>query len=380
MRFAMVAGEESGDYLGAELIAALRKRYPEAEFVGIGGERMQAAGMRVLYPMQTISIVGLDDLLGNIAKILSIRKHLADTFLSEPPHAFIGIDVPDFNLSLEAKLRRRDIPVVHYVSPTVWAWRGYRIKKIKRAVDHMLALFPFETAFYERHGVPATFVGHPVAEEIESEQTTTAARRALALPFEDGSVVALLPGSRRSEVRRHARLFVDTCNRLLQRDRQLRFVIAFASESCEQTFDAFAGEHELPLHRVHGRSRDVMSAADVVLLASGTATLEAALLRRPMVVTYKVSLTTEVMVRCLGSVDHYAMPNHLMASPLVPEFMQRAATADNLCAALMSYLTDPAKVEALKVAFADLHERLRGGGSDAAADAIAGVLHREAHA
>ncbi|MCR4331799.1 MAG: lipid-A-disaccharide synthase, partial [Sulfuricaulis sp.] len=290
IRIGIVAGEASGDLLGAGLIRALRERMPGVSFEGIGGAQMMALGCRSLFPMEQLSIIGLEAV-GKYPEINGLRNKLADHFLKNPPDLFIGIDVPDFNLVLEEKLKSSGILTMHYVSPTVWAWRRYRIHRIKRAVDHMLTLFPFEASFYRRHHVPVTFVGHPLADQIEEKYDVGALRRQLHLPSK-GRVVALLPGSRLSELRRHADLFVKTAVWLHKRHPDMHFVAPFVSVETREVFERALYRHGawfLPLNIVTHHSREAMAASDIVLLASGTATLEAALLKKPMVVTYKMS-------------------------------------------------------------------------------------------
>jgi len=285
-----VAGEVSGDVLGAGLIRELKKRLPNVEFEGIAGPRMQRDGCTSLYPMDALTVMGFEAL-ERVPQILRIRRELAQRFLANPPDLFIGIDAPDFNLGLERRLRDGGVRTVHYVSPTVWAWRRWRIHKIKRAVDHMLALFPFEEDFYRQRSVPVTFVGHPLADVIPMRYDQGAVRKELGLPL-DRRIVALLPGSRMSELRRLADVFVQTALWLYRRHPELHFVAPFASEQTKAVFEQAIERHAaqaLPITVQSFRSREAMGAADIVLCASGTATLEAALLGRPMVVTYRVS-------------------------------------------------------------------------------------------
>ncbi len=370
MYVGVVAGETSGDYLGAGLIEALRKQAPNLRLAGIGGPRMQALGAKSLFPMDSISIMGIDGLVRSLWHIIKIRRSLARFFVQDPPDVFVGIDVPDFNLGLEERLRRAGIPTVHYVSPTVWAWRGYRIHRIHRAVSHMLTLFPFEADYYRRHGIPVTFVGHPIADEIDEGNQTARARADLGLPA-DAPVVALLPGSRACELARHAELFVLTARRLHRHRPAVHFVAPFVSAETRGAFEqALAGGDVLPLTMVDGQSRHAMAAADVVLLASGTAALEAALLRKPMVVTYRTSLVMKWVVRLFSHVDHYSMPNNLLRRPLIPEILQDQALPENLAAALGAYLDDPARVRDLQQQFAEIHRDLKCGASERAAQVV----------
>ncbi len=371
MYVGVVAGETSGDYLGAGLIEALRKQAPSLRLAGIGGPRMQALGAKSLFPMDSISIMGIDGLVRSLWHIIQIRRSLARFFVQDPPDVFVGIDVPDFNLGLEERLRRAGIPTVHYVSPTVWAWRGYRIHRIHRAVSHMLTLFPFEADYYRRHGIAVSFVGHPIADQIDEQDHSVRARAELDLPA-DGPVIALLPGSRVSELARHAQLFAQTARRLHRRRPAVHFVAPFVSAETRGAFErALAdGGDALPLTIVEGQSRRAMAAADVVLLASGTAALEAALLRKPMVVTYRTSLIMKWVVRLFSHVDHYSMPNNLLRRPLIPELLQDEALPENLVAALEAYLDDPARVRDLQQQFAGIHRDLKRGASERAAQVV----------
>ncbi|MBI3545249.1 MAG: lipid-A-disaccharide synthase, partial [Gammaproteobacteria bacterium] len=272
IRIGIVAGEVSGDLLGAGLMRALHERLPGVTYEGIGGPSMQALGCRSLFPMEQLSLMGLEGI-NKYPEILNIRKQLCQHFLSNPPDIFIGIDAPDFNLSLEEKLKSAGIRTVHYVSPTVWAWRGYRIRKIRRAVDHMLTLFPFEAKYYRHHRVPVTFVGHPLADQLGDKYDIGALRRQLHLPLKS-TVIALLPGSRVSELKRHADIFVKTAVLLHQRHPQLHFVAPFATAETQAIFEKALYRHGawfLPITILTNHSREAMAASDMVLLASGTA-------------------------------------------------------------------------------------------------------------
>lgn len=375
LRIGIVAGEVSGDLLGAGLMRELRRRVPGIDFEGIGGPRMQAEGCRSLHDMDALSVMGLE----GIAKLPSVwwtRRRVAAHFLASRPDLYIGVDAPDFNLVVEQQLRSAGIPTVHYVSPTVWAWRRYRIRKIHRAVDRMLTLFPFEARYYEERGVPVTFVGHPLADEIPDRYDARAIRARLALPL-DGTLVALLPGSRLGELRRHAALFVRTAQWLHARHPQLHFVAPFASRATQVLFEQALvreGGMQLPLTRLLHQSRDALAACDVALLASGTATLEAALLKKPMVVTYKVSALTELLIKIFVHVRMYALPNHLAGRLLVPEIMQKDAVPENLGAALERYLEHPEQAESVQAALADMHRALKQNADAKAAEAVMELL------
>lgn len=375
MYIGVVAGETSGDRLGAGLMGEIRKHIPDARFVGICGPRMQAMGATSLYPMDNISIMGMDGLSQNLLRIVRIRRHLIQYFLNSPPDVFIGIDVPDFNLGLERRLKRASIKTVHYVSPTVWAWRGYRIHKIRRSVSHMLTLFPFEASFYERHNVPVTFVGHPMADEISNMVSPEQCRLELGLP-KDQRVVALLPGSRLRELQRHGELFVDTAMWLYTRHPDLRFVAAFVDQAMRDRFECLLRQRatDLPVLCVVDRAREALAASNVAVLASGTAALEAALLAKPMVVTYKVSKVTHLLVRLCAHVDYYSMPNNLLDQPIVPEFIQDEATSGNLGRAVEDYLLDSAKADVLSGKFEQIRSQLRRNANHRAASAVMSLV------
>lgn len=377
MRIGIVAGETSGDYLAAGVMQALRRRFGEVSFCGIGGSRMRALGMESRHDMDSISIMGLDGLMSGIRDILRIRRDLARYYIDDPPDLFLGVDVPDFNLGLELMLRTAGIPTVHYVSPTVWAWRAYRIGKIRRAVTHMLTLFPFEADYYRQHRVPVTFVGHPIADEIPEQQDRGEVARSLALPA--GRVVALLPGSRSGELQRLAGLFLETATALSRTHEDLQFVAPMASENARHYFESILSRwhEELPLTVVSGRAREALTAADVALIASGTAALEAALVGTPMVVSYKVSPVTALLVRSFAHVRYFSMPNNLLAEPIVPELLQERATVENLTRELSRYLGDPALCTATRERLAEIRRMLACGANERAAAAIATVLETQ---
>ena len=375
---AIVAGEVSGDLLGAGLIRELRKSYPDAKVLGIAGPNMASQGCESLFSMDDLTVLGIFEAIGKIGKILRIRRQLEKILLQNRPDVFVGIDAPDFNLSLEEKLKQHGIPCVHYVSPTVWAWRQYRLKKIKRAVSHMLTLLPFEEKFYRERDIPVTFVGHPMAEEIELHPDMNAAREALGLPA-DKVIVALLPGSRRSELERHAALFVETAKWIHKRNGKLHFVAAPVNEATRDQLEKAVTEtsgESLPLTIITGRAREIMTASDVVILASGTAALEAALLKKPMVITYKVSFATYWMVRALSHVKYYSMPNNLAGKQLVPELMQYDATPEKIGRAVEKYIAHPELTEQLLQELEQMHLELRQDGDRKAADAVLGILRQ----
>jgi lipid-A-disaccharide synthase len=371
LRVVITAGEASGDQLGAGLIEAIRARRPEARFEGIAGPRMQQAGCESLYPMERLSVMGLFEAFGRFAEVIPMRRRLARHLIADPPDVLVGVDAPDFNLSLELMLRRAGVPTIHYVSPSVWAWRRYRLKKILRAVDRMLVLFPFERDFYRKRAIPVSFIGHPMADEIPMQSDRLAARRSLGLP-EGGEYVALLPGSRVSEVRFLAEPLAQTAVWLTRRRPGLRFVAPLADAATRSLFQSAVQRcaADIRLHLVDGRAREAMAAADVVLVASGTATLEALLLKRPMVITYRTLPLTWLIGRRMLHVDHVGLPNLLAGQGLVPELLQGEAVPERLGPALLEFLQSPERVQALERHFAEIHASLRNDASARAADVV----------
>jgi|TARA_R100000049_G_scaffold5363_1_gene16144 lipid-A-disaccharide synthase len=374
---AIIAGEASGDILGAGLIRSLRKRYPKARFVGIGGDEMIAEGFHSLVPMERLSVMGLVEVLGRIRELFSIRARLLDYFFTTPPDVVIGIDSPDFTLAIERRCREAGIPSVHYVSPSVWAWRQKRIFKIAKSVDLMLTLFPFEARFYEEHNVPVAFVGHPLADRIPMQPDTGAARKALGLNL-DQPVLAVLPGSRGGEVERLGTLFLEASRWLQERRPDIQLVIPCVNRDREKQVEGLveALEVKLPVTLVRGRSREVMAASDVVLLASGTATLEAMLLKRPMVVGYRLSNLSYKLLSRLVKVPWVALPNLLAQQGLVPELLQDDATPEALGAAVLERMENTEEREQLQQAFTELHESLRQNADERAATAISELMER----
>lgn len=373
--FAIIAGEASGDILGAGLIRSLRKRYPGARFVGIGGDEMIAEGFHSLVPMERLSVMGLVEVLGRIRELFRIRARLLDYFFTNRPDVVIGIDSPDFTLAIERRCREAGIPSVHYVSPSVWAWRQKRIFKIAKSVNLMLTLFPFEARFYEEHQVPVAFVGHPLADRIAMEPDTLAARQNLGLDA-DKPVLAILPGSRGGEVERLGTLFLEAARWLQARRPDIQLVIPCVNRDREKQVQALAQSLavKLPVTLVRGRSREVMEASDVVLLASGTATLEAMLLKKPMVVGYRLSNFSYKLLSRLVKVSWVALPNLLAKKELVPELLQDDATPEALGAAVLERLENEQERERLHLAFSELHETLRQGADERAAAAISELL------
>ena len=373
MRIGIVAGESSGDILGAGLIRAIRARAPEARFTGVAGPEMVAAGCEALYPAETLSVMGLAEVLRHLPRLLAVRRDLKRHFLADPPDVFIGIDSPDFNLGLELALRRAGIPTVHYVSPSVWAWRPGRIFKVGRAADLTLALLPFEPPFYAQHGFKAEFVGHPLADALATRPERAALRAQLQLP-PGGRVVALLPGSRFTEVERLGALFLDTARWLHARQPVLRFVIPAATPALKQLLERLISVNGsgMPVTLVEGHSREVLGAADAVLLASGTATLEAMLLDCPMVVAYRLAPLSHAIIRGLRllKIPYVGLPNLLASRELVPEFLQSRATPEFMGEALLALLEDPMMRAAQLEGFRALAGVLRRRADERAADAV----------
>ncbi|WP_062264742.1 lipid-A-disaccharide synthase [Endozoicomonas arenosclerae] len=374
LSFALVAGEASGDLLGAALIREIKKHHPDARCYGIGGPMMMAEGFESLFPMERLSVMGLVEVLGRLKELLGIRKQLKETFVAQKPDVFIGIDAPDFNLPLEKYLKANKIPTVHYVSPQVWAWREGRLKKIRRSVDHMLALLPFEADYYKGHGVPVTFVGHPLADQVDWEPDATEARKKLGID-EEGTVVALLPGSRKAEVGRLGDLFLKTA-RLLKKDHpDIRFLIPCASEKRKlQLLPMLEGFSDLDVTVAVGKASEMMAAANAILIASGTATLEAALHKRPMVISYRMASLSFAILSRLVKVEHVGLPNLLAKEPCVPELLQDDATPEKLHEAMTKALDDQQWRSHLVQEFTGIHKTLKRDASALAYQAVMSVV------
>ncbi len=398
-RFVLVAGEASGDLLGADLIAALRERYPDAQFAGIGGPKMIAAGFDAWHPAEKLAVMGLVEVLKHLPGLLTIRRDVARRARAWRPDAFIGVDAPDFNLGLERKLKRAGIRTVHYVSPSVWAWKEKRAEKIGRSADRVLCLFPMEPPIYAQHGVDARFVGHPLADAFPLEPDRAAARAALGLPA-DAPVLAILPGSRLGEIARLGADFLSAARLLCGQIPDLRVVAPMANAECRETFAGLLAKAEidnagasstavesiphsrLPILVTNGDAPTAMVAADAILLASGTATLEAMFAKRPMVVAYRLAPLTYRIVKGLGllKVDRYALPNVLSGRDLAPEFMQDTCTPAALAEALLPVLRTRAIAPELLAEYERLHRLLRRDASRSAAAAIAELLDSAAPA
>lgn len=369
---AMVAGEASGDLLGSLLMEALKQAVPGVRFIGIGGPKMQAAGMEILFPMEKLAVRGYVEVLRHYREIVGIRSKLRAQLIGNPPDLFIGVDAPDFNLDLELALKKRGIPTVHYVSPSIWAWRGERIHKIRRAVSHILALFPFEAPLYEKAGVPVSYVGHPLADMLPDKPNRIAMREQMRLP-KQAKVFALLPGSRQSEVRQLAATYIETAKLIAQKLPDAKFLVPLASRETRRIFEDMQWKleaQELPITLLFGHAHDAMVAADGVLVASGTATLEAALLKRPMVITYKMPGFTYWLSKRKKYQPWVGLPNILAGKFVVPELLQEDATPENLTQALLNLIADKQAVAELEEVFADMHAALRQDAAHKAAQAI----------
>lgn len=376
MAVAMVAGEASGDLLASRMLSALRPALPEARIHGIGGPKMAEFGFVADWPMDKLSVRGLFEVLAHYREIKGIRNALRDMLIAERPAVFVGVDAPDFNLDLELQLKRAGIPTVHFISPSIWAWRGGRIKKIAQAVSHMLVVFPFEEAIYRQAGIPVTYVGHPLAEVIPMQPDAAAARATLGLP-QDVPVVAILPGSRMSELKYNSAAFVGAAQTLSQRDPSVRFVVPMAGEAQSRYFSELvdrAGLKGVPLQVLPGQSHLALAAADAVLVASGTATLEVALFKKPMVIAYRMMRASWEILRHMGYQPWYGLPNILAQEFVVPELFQHAATPDALADALWYQLHDDGNRSRLLQRFTDMHHALLRDTARESAQAVLRVM------
>ncbi len=376
LRIGIVAGEASGDYLGSELIKSLRARHGQISFEGIGGKEMQAVGCRSLFPIEKLSVMGLVEVLGSLVELLRIRKKLVQHFLTNPPDVFIGIDAPDFNLGLEYQLRRRGITTVHYVSPSVWAWRQYRLRKIARSVDLMLTLFPFEVEVYRRHSIKAEFAGHPLASKISMQADKKAARQRLGLEAEQ-FIIGLMPGSRKSEFKRLWPVFLQTAALCLTENKSIHFICntindasgKYCKELIEKTYSG-----SLPVTMYQERSHDVLEACDLLLLASGTITLEAMLFKKPMVVAYKLNPLSHWLVKSMTYIEHAALPNILAGREVVPECLQDEFYPEKLFEKLKLWMEKPDSVISLEKEFAEIHKSLLTDSESLAAKAVSELI------
>ena len=374
----MVAGEASGDLLGSHLIAALKTRLPDAVFYGIGGPKMQGQGFDSWWPMEKLSVMGYWDALKHFREIAGIRRQLKRRLLDLKPNIFIGIDAPDFNLGLETDLKSAGIRTIHYVSPSIWAWRGGRIKKIGRAVNRVLALFPMEPQIYEKERIPVTYVGHPLADIIPLQTSKQAVREKLSLP-RDYPIFAMLPGSRRGELEMMAETFVETAKIIRERFLPTAiFVVPLTTRETRLQFEMAIYQKQggdVPFRLLFGHAQDALGAADVSLVASGTATLEAAMLKRPMVITYKIAKFSYWLMKRMAYLPFVGLPNILAGRFVVPEILQDQATPENLAEALVKLYQDKDNAVAVEEAFTDLHLQLRQNTAEKAAQAVIECLN-----
>ncbi|GMQ91133.1 MAG: lipid-A-disaccharide synthase [Gammaproteobacteria bacterium] len=378
-RIGVIAGEVSGDYLGAELLKELNQQNPGIEYIGICGELMKQQGCVSLYPMRTLSIIGYLEAFIKYIKIVRIRKRLIEFFLANPPDLFIGIDVPDFNLKLEKKLKRAGIPTVHYVSPTVWAWRSYRIHEIKKSVSHMLTLFPFEAEYYKRYKIPVTFVGHPLADHFAVLKTQKESKVSLGIAQEK-KVFAILPGSRRNELRHHSVLLARTMKILHKNHPGCVFLVPLIGKKNRQIFKKALAKISVDTAStklLDGNAHEAMSAADMVILASGTATLEAALLKKVMVVFYRLSWLSYTIIRFLSHVKLYSLPNNLAGYDLVPELIQKNATPEKIVERVESLLDNEHYKQKASHEYDMIRKELQKNASQGAARAVLQILNNK---
>lgn len=376
-RLGMVAGEPSGDLLAQLLLGGLKQRWPALQSFGLGGPQMETQGFEAWWNYDLLAVHGYSlELLLRLRRLFALRAELGDRLLKERPDAFIGVDVPDFNLGLEARLKKAGMKTIHFVSPSIWAWRGGRIHKIREAVDHVLCLFPFEPEIYQRAGIAASYVGHPLADAIPLEVPREAARAALGLPL-DARVIALLPGSRRGEVRHIAPALLGAAARLAKQNPDLRFVLP-AMRGVRDLLDPmvakFAGQFDLQV--LDGRSHEALAACDLTLIASGTATLEAALFKRPMVITYSMHWLSWLRMQRMAYQPWVGLPNILLRGFVVPELLQDSCTPEAVAQAAQQWLDSPSRCEGVGQRFAELHHLLRQDTARRASDAVAQVLGR----
>lgn len=369
---AMVAGEASGDLLAAHLIAALKRHLPGARFVGIGGPKMQREGFDAWWPSETLAVHGYAEALRHYREIAAVRRHLLARLLDERPDVFIGVDAPDFNLWLERRLKARGIAAIHYVSPSVWAWRAGRLDKIGKAISHMLALFPFEPEIYRQRHIPVSYVGHPLADMVPLTVDRGKAKERLGVATTH-PVFALLPGSRQSELRYMADLMVGTAKKLRTRFPGCMFLVPLVSRETRLLFEEAlwrGGAQEMPFKLLFGHAQDALAACDAAVVASGTATLEAALLKAPMVIVYRMSPWSWRVMRRMGLQPWIGLPNILARRFVVPEFLQDDATADNVAQAVGNLVGDVQIKAAIERVFASVHRRLRQDTAEKAAAAV----------
>lgn len=378
VRIAMVAGEASGDLLGSRVIAALKARYPHAEFYGIGGPKMIGKGFDSWFPQERLAVHGLVEVLKHLRGLMAIRRELVRRIAASRPHLFLGIDSPDFNLGLAKRLRKRGVTTAHLVSPTVWAWRKGRIKTIREAVSHMLVLLPFEEAIYQDAGVPVSFVGHPLADEIPDTIDRGALLEYLRLPAKS-TVITLLPGSRQQEVMNHAEPFIGAAKLIRQRLGNVQFLVPCATRETYELFEQALyqhGEHDLPVRMMFGHAQEALAASDLAIAASGTVTLEAALLRCPMIIAYRMSPMSFAIAKRIIRVKHVGLPNILCDDRVVPEFLQDDVTPENLAQAALNLYEDKRVLSAVRERFAAVHAVMKRGAAERSAEALAPLIER----
>lgn len=371
VRIGIVAGEASGDLLGSHLIQALKQKRPDIEFIGIAGPKMLSAGATALFPMERLSVRGYVEVLKHLYGLLKLRKQLLNYYLSNPPSLFIGIDAPDFNFWLEKKLKKKGIKTIHYVSPSIWAWRPGRIHDIKKSVNQILALFPFESAIYEAANIPVAYVGHPLADMLPLEPNVEAARNVLKLSASN-LIIAMLPGSRQSEVKQHAHLFVQTAKRIYESHPHALFLVPLITRETRKIFESaiFEETQSLPIQILFGHAHEAMEAADIVIVASGTATLEAALLKKPMVITYRMSKLSWHILKRMRLQPFVGLPNILAEKFIVPELLQDDCTPEKLAEATLKFVSDISYLDEIKSEFTKIHHSLKQNTAEKAAIAV----------
>jgi lipid-A-disaccharide synthase len=377
VRIGIVAGEASGDLLGSHLIEALKKKIPQVEFVGIAGPKMMREGANSLFPIERLSVRGYVEVLKHLFGLMRLRKKLLHYYLKNPPDVFIGIDAPDFNFWLEKKLKRAGITTIHYVSPSIWAWRPNRIHGIKRAVSHVLALFPFEPAIFQKAGIPVTYVGHPLADMLPMIPNVEGARESLKLKASQ-LIVTMLPGSRQSEVTQHVDLFIQTAKLILAHYPEAQFLVPLITRETRQIFELalFHEANPLAMQILFGHAHEAIEAANVVIVASGTATLEAALFKKPMVITYKMPTISWKMMKRLQLQKFVGLPNILAGKFVVPELLQNEATPTHIAMAAINLLTDTKYLAEIQTEFTKIHQALQQNTAEKAADVVISYLKR----
>lgn len=378
VKIAIVAAEASGDNLGASLIISLKKKYPNAEFIGIAGDAMQACGCKSLFPINNLSVMGILEVAKRLPTLLNIRKTLIKYFTQNPPDIYVGIDAPDFNLPIEKTLKKQGVLTVHYNSPTIWAWREGRIHSIAKSINLMLTLFPFEAAIYETHNVPVRFIGHPLADEIHNDLDKKQLRYHFGLP-QKAPLITLMPGSRKGELAKMAPIFIQAAKLILKKQPNANFIVPMVNEQRIKQFAQDLKQHapHLPVQITLKKSREAMAASDIVLLASGTATLEALLLNKPMVVAYKVPVINYLVGKLLIKIDKFSLPNLLAEEYIVPEFIQQQCTPKNLASAVLEQLNNLPMNEVMALRYQKIRQGLQRDASEHAAQAISQLLELE---